>query len=170
MRMHTTQYIQPWNTTMTEPEPAEEQEVCLEEGDEYLAGGIELHALIVEEGGRPGVEFICEPVVHDREIPEGVAEYNQAIEEMCRATVTNFPNPQSLGRFYREVKKDGLKNRCWYRVTVSARVGAGDKITGRVTDVIDPALVRADPHVRFRARQLRAMLQRGFGEGGTSDI
>ena len=170
MGMHTTQYIQPWNTTMTEPEPAEEQEVCLKEGDEYLAGGIELHALIVEEGGRPGVEFICEPVVHDREIPEGVAEYNQAIEEMCRATVTNFPNPQSLGRFYREVKKDGLKNRCWYRVTVSARVGAGDKITGRVTDVIDPALVRADPHVRFRARQLRAMLQRGFGDGDTSDI
>lgn len=149
---------------MTEPEPAEEQEVCLKEGDEYLAGGIELHALIVEEGGRPGVEFICEPVVHDREIPEGVAEYNQAIEEMCRATVTNFPNPQSLGRFYREVKKDGLKNRCWYRVTVSARVGAGDKITGRVTDVIDPALIRADPHVRFRARQLRAILQRGLAE------
>ena len=170
MGMHTTQYIQPENTTMTEPEPAEEQEVCLKEGDEYLAGGIELHALIVEEGGRPGVEFICEPVVHDREIPKGVAEYNQAIEEMCRATVTNFPNPQSLGRFYREVKKDGLKNRCWYRVTVSARVGAGDKITGRVTDVIDPALVRADPHVRFRARQLRAMLQRGFGDGDTSDI
>jgi hypothetical protein len=170
MGMHTTQYIQPENTTMTEPEPAEEQEVCLKEGDEYLAGGIELHALIVEEGGRPGVEFICEPVVHDREIPKGVAEYNQAIEEMCRATVTNFPNPQSLGRFYREVKKDGLKNRCWYRVTVSARVSAGDKITGRVTDVIDPALVRADPHVRFRARQLRAMLQRGFGEEDKSDI
>ncbi|MFA4850602.1 MAG: hypothetical protein WC626_12825 [Methanoregula sp.] len=162
--MHTTQYIQPENTTMTEPEPAEEQEVCLKEGDEYLVGGIELHALIVEEGGRPGVEFICEPVVHDREIPEGVAEYNQAIEEMCRATVTNFPNPQSLGRFYREVKKDGLKNRCWYRVIVTARVGAGDKITGRVTDVIDPALVRADPHVRFRARQLRAMLQRSLAE------
>ena len=164
MGMHTTQYIQPENTTMTEPEPAEEQEVCLKEGDEYLAGGIELHALIVEEGGRPGVEFICEPVVHDREIPKGVAEYNQAIEEMCRTTVTNFPNPQSLGRFYREVKKDGLKNRCWYRVTVSARVGSGDKITGRVTDVIDPALVRADPHVRFRARQLRAMLQRSLAE------
>jgi len=170
MGMHTTQYIQPENTTMTEPEPAEEQEVCLNEGDEYLAGGIELHALIVEEGGRPGVEFICEPVVHDREIPEGVVEYNQAIEEMCRATVTNFPNPQSLGRFYREVKKDGLKNRCWYRVTVSARVGAGDKITGRVTDVIDPALIRADPHVRFRARQLRAMLQRGLGDEDKSDI
>jgi hypothetical protein len=150
---------------MTEPEPAEVQEVCLKEGDEYLAGGIELHALIVEEGGRPGVEFICEPVIHDREIPEGIAEYNQAIEEMCRATVTNFPNPQSLGRFYREVKKDGIRNRCWYRVTVSARVGAGDRITGRVTDTIDPALARADPHVRFRARQLRAMLQRSFGEG-----
>ncbi|MDO8871735.1 MAG: hypothetical protein Q7V05_03270 [Methanoregula sp.] len=149
---------------MTEPEPDEEQEACLMEGDEYLAGGIEIHALIVEEGGRPGVEFICEPTIHDREIPEGIAEYNQAIEEMCRATVTNFPNPQSLGRFYREVKKDGVKNRCWYRVTVTARVGAGDKISGRVTDTIDPALVRADPHVRFRARQLRAMLQRGLGE------
>jgi hypothetical protein len=165
MGMHTTQYTQPWNTNMTEPEPAEEQEVCLKEGDEYLAGGIELHALIVEEGGRPGVEFICEPVIHDREIPDGIAEYNQAIEEMCRATVTNFPNPQSLGRFYREVKKDGIQNRCWYRVTVTARVGAGDRISGRVTDMIDPALARADPHVRFRARQLRAMLQRSFGGG-----
>ena len=149
---------------MTEPEPNAEPEACLMEGDEYLTGGIELHAQIVEEGGRPGVEFICEPTIHDREIPEGIAEFNQAIEEMCRATVTNFSNPQSLGRFYREVKKDGVKNRCWYRVTVTARVGAGDKISGRVTDTIDPALVRADPHVRFRARQLRAMLQRGLGE------
>ena len=164
MAMHSTQYIQQGNTSMTEPEPSGEQEAFLMEGDEYLAGGIELHAQIVEEGGRPGVEFICEPSIHDREIPEGIAEYNQVIEEMCRATVTNFPNPQSLGRFYREVKKDGLKNRCWYRVTVTARVGADEQITGRVTDVIDPALVRADPHVRFRARQLRAMLQRGLGE------
>lgn len=160
--MHSMQQIQKGTTIMTEPEATQDPEEFLAEGDEYLAGGIELHALIVEEGGRPGVEFICEPVVHDREIPEGVAEYNQAIEEMCRATVTNFPNPQSLGRFYREVKKDGLKNRCWYRVTVSARVGAGDRITGRVTDTIDPALVRADPHVRFWARQLRAMLQRSL--------
>ncbi|MDO9324859.1 MAG: hypothetical protein Q7T80_07875 [Methanoregula sp.] len=149
---------------MTEPEPSVEKEKFLIEGDEYLAGGIELHALIVEEGGRPGVEFICEPTIQDREIPEGIAEYNQAIEEMCRATITHFPDPQSLGRFYREVKKDGIKNRCWYRVTVSARVGAGEKITGRVTDIIDPGLIRADPHVRFRARQLRAMLQRSLAE------
>ncbi len=150
---------------MTEPEPGVDQEAFHKEGDEYLAGGIELHALIVEEGGRPGVEFICEPTIRDREIPEGIAAFNQAIEEMCRATVTNFPNPQSLGRFYREVKKDGVKNRCWYRVTVSAHIGAGDRLTGRVTDTIDPALVRADPHVRFRARQLRAMLQRSLGDG-----
>jgi hypothetical protein len=162
--MHSRQETEPGNTTMTEPEPAEGQEACLEEGDEYLAGGIELHARIVEEGGRPGVEFTCEPAIHGREIPEGIEEYNRAIEEMCRATVTNFPNPQSLGRFYREVKKDGSKNRCWYRVTVIARVGAGDQITGQVTDTIDPALARADPHVRFRARQLRAMLQRSLGE------
>jgi hypothetical protein len=45
--------------------------------------------------------------------------------------VTNVPNPQSLGRFYREVKEDGLKNRCWYRVTVTARVGADKQIRGR---------------------------------------
>ncbi|MHB8164200.1 MAG: hypothetical protein ACYDDV_07590 [Methanoregula sp.] len=149
---------------MTEPEPSVEQEEFLMEGDEYLAGGIEIHARIVEEGGRPGVDFSCEPTIHDREIPEGIAEYNQAIEEMCRATVTNFTDPRSLGRFYREVKKDGFKNRCWYRVTVTARVGADEQITGRVSDMIDPALVRADPHVRFRARQLRAMLQRGMGD------
>jgi hypothetical protein len=163
--MHSKQEIVPENTSMTEPGQNKEQEEFLVEGDEYLAGGIELHARIVEEGGRPGVDFTCEPVVHDREIPDGVAEYNLAIEEMCRATVTNFPDSRSLARFYREVKKDGTKNRCWYRVTVSARVGAGDRITGQVTDTIDPALVRADPHVRFRARQLRAMLQRSLGEG-----
>ena len=149
---------------MTEPEPTGMQDKFLMESDEYLAGGIELHARIVEEGGRPGVDFICEPAIHGREIPEGIAEYNQVIEDMCRATVTNFPNPQSLGRFYREVKKDGVKNRCWYRVTVTARVGPDEQIKGRISDVIDPALVRADPHVRFRARQLRAMLQRGLGE------
>ncbi|MFA6226047.1 MAG: hypothetical protein WC620_07715 [Methanoregula sp.] len=51
--MHSTQYIQPVTTSMTEPEPSVEQEEFLMEGDEYLAGGIELHAQIVEEGGRP---------------------------------------------------------------------------------------------------------------------
>jgi hypothetical protein len=134
-----------------------EQEAVMNEGDEYLAGGIELYAVTVEENGRPGIDFICEPVIHDREVPESIAEFNQVLEEMCRSTVTNFPNPQTLGRFYREVKKDGLGNRCWYRITVMAKVGAGDAITAKVTDEIDQALIRADPHVRFRARQLRAM-------------
>ena len=162
--MHSKQEIKPVTITMTEPEPGVEREAFLMEGDEYLTGGIELHARIVEVAGKPGVDFTCEPTIHDREIPEGIAEYNQAIEEMCRATVVNFPDPRSLGRFYREVKKDGSRNRCWYRVTVTARVGADEQIKGRVTDEIDPAFVRADPHVRFRARQLRAMLQRGLGE------
>jgi hypothetical protein len=149
---------------MTDQDQARKEEFPEHEG-EYLAGGIELHARCVEEGGRPGIDFTCEPVVHDQEIPEAVSEFNQAIEEMCRATVTNFPNPQTLARFYREVKKNGLRNRCWYRVAVTARVGADEKIRGSVTDQIDPALARADPHVRFRARQLRAMLQRSLGEG-----
>jgi len=166
MGMHSKQEIEPGNTRMTEPEPSGELEVFLKEGDEYLAGGIELHAWIVEEGGKPGVDFTCEPTVHDREIPEGIAEYNQAIEEMCRQTVANFPDPKSLARFYREVKKNGSRNRCWYRVTVTARVGADKQIRGHFSDVIDPALLRADPHVRFRARQLRAMLQRGMGKEG----
>jgi len=42
-------------------------------------------------------------------------------------------------------------------------VGADEQIKGHVSDAIDPAFLRADPHVRFRARQLRAMLQRGMG-------
>jgi hypothetical protein len=92
-----------------------------------------------------------------------IAEYNQAIEEMCRETVANFPDSKSLARFYREVKKDGSRYRCWYRVTVTARVGADEQIKGHVSDAIDPAFLRADPHVRFRARHLRAMLQRGMG-------
>jgi hypothetical protein len=149
---------------MTEPGPSGEEEVFQREGDEYLAGGIKLHARIVEETGKPGVVFTFEPAIRDREIPEEIAEYNQAIEEMCRETVVNFPDPRSLARFYREVKKDGSRNRCWYRVTVTARIGAGGQIKGHVSDVIDPALLRADPHVRFRARQLQAMLQRGMGQ------
>ena len=164
MGMNSKQEIELGNTRMTEPEPSREQEIFPGEGDEYLVGGIELHARIVEQAGKPGVDFICEPTIRDREIPEGITEYNQAIEEMCRETVANFPDPRSLARFYREVKKDGSWNRCWYRVTVTARVGAEEQIKGHVSDVIDPALLRADPHVRFRARQLRAMLQRGMGE------
>ncbi|PKL58316.1 MAG: hypothetical protein CVV34_02905 [Methanomicrobiales archaeon HGW-Methanomicrobiales-5] len=149
---------------MTEPEPSKEQQEFVMEGDEYLAGGIEIHARCVEEGGRPGVNFTCEPTIHDREIPESIAEYNLAIEEMCRATVIHFTDPRRLGRFYREVKMDRSGDRCWYRVTVTARVGPDEQIKGRVTDVIDPALIRADPHVRFRARQLRGMLMKGMGE------
>jgi hypothetical protein len=149
---------------MTEPEPYGNEIVFQKESDEHLAGGIELHARIVEGGGKPGVDFTFEPAIYDREIPEEIAEYDLVIEEMCRETVVKFPDPKSLARFYREVKKDGLRNRCWYRVTVTASIGANGQIKGHVSDVIDPALIRADPHVRFRARQLRAMLQRGMGE------
>ncbi len=147
---------------MTGPEQCEE-EFVMEEG-EYLAGGIEIHARIVEEGGKPGVDFLCEPTIHDREIPEGIAEFNEAIEEMCRATVTNFPDARTLGRFYREVRKDGLRDRCWYRIVVTARVGADEKVSGRVADAIDSGFIKADPHVRFRARKLRAMLHRALSE------
>ncbi len=147
---------------MTEPELPEEQQEFVMEAGEYLAGGIEIHAICVEAGGRPGIDFTCEPTIHDRKIPDSIAEFNQVIEEMCRATVTNFTDPRRLGLFYREVKKDGLKNRCWYRVTVTARVGADEQIKARVTDLIDPALARADPHIKFRARQLRGMLMKGM--------
>jgi hypothetical protein len=106
---------------MTEQEPGGKHEAIMKEGDEYFAGGIELYAVTVEENGRPGIDFICEPVTRDREIPESIVEFNQVLEEMCRSTVTNFPNPQTLGRFYREVKKDGPGNRCWYRITVMTK-------------------------------------------------
>ncbi len=75
-----------------------------------------------------------------------------------------FSRPPNLARFYREVKKDGSRNRCWYRVIVTGYVTAEEQIKARVSDVIDPAFLRADPHVKFRAKQLRAMLQRGLGE------
>lgn len=137
------------------------------DGEEYHAGGIEIYAYIVEQGGRPGVDFSCEPVVKDRELPAGVAEYNQVIEEFCRETVTRFPDPQTVGRFYHEVKKDGARSRCWYRIVVRARIDSEGKIVTQISDLIDPGLVKADPHVRFRARQLRGMLQRGLRSEGT---
>jgi hypothetical protein len=149
------------DTGMTELGPCG-NEVFQKESDEYIAGCIEMHARIVEAGGKPGVDFTFETAICDREIPEEIAEYNQAIEEMCRETVVNFPEPKSLARFSREVKKDGSRNRCWYRVSVTACIGANGQIKGHVSDVIDPAFLRADPHVRFRARQLRVMLQRTF--------
>ena len=68
--MHSKQEIEPGNTTMTGPEPNEEQVTFPIKSDEYLAGGIELHARIVEVAGRPGVDFTCEPASHDREVPD----------------------------------------------------------------------------------------------------
>jgi hypothetical protein len=59
--MNSKQEIEMGNDGMTEPEPSEEQEVFQREGDEYLTGRIELHARIVEEGGKPRVDFTCEP-------------------------------------------------------------------------------------------------------------
>ena len=132
----------------------------LMEGDEFLLGGIELHARIVQEDNKPGMDFIYEPIVRDLEIPVGIAEFSQLIEKMCSQTVENFPDPMRRGRFYREVKKDGARNRCWYRITVTSRFDADEQIKERISDTIDPAFIRADPHVKFRAKQLRAMLLR----------
>ncbi len=151
---------------MTEPEPDQEQNEEPEDvvmvGDAFLAGGVEIHARIVEEAGRPGVDFSFLPTVHDREVPAIVAEYNEVIEWMARETITKFPSPMALGRFYREVKKDGLRSRCWYRVIVTATMGPDDAIIAKVPDEIDPGLLRADPHVRYRARMLRGMLGKGM--------
>jgi hypothetical protein len=160
MGMHSKPEIEPEYTKMTEPEPSVEQDEFLMQGGEYLVGGIELHARIVEEGKKPGVDFTFMPTIHNHELPELVTKFNQELEHLCRVTVANFSDPRSLGRFYREVKKDGSKRRCWYRVTVTTRVDSDDQLKERISDVIDPALLRADPHVKFRARQLRAMLQR----------
>jgi hypothetical protein len=98
------------------------------EGDEFLIGGIELPARIVQEGNKPKVDFIYEPIVRDLEIPAEVAEFSQIIEKMCRQTVANFPDPMRRGRFYREVMKDGARNRCWYRITVTSRFDAYEQI------------------------------------------
>jgi len=98
------------------------------EGDEFLIGGIELPARIVQEGNKPGVDFIYEPIVRDLEIPAEVAEFSQLMEKMCRQTVENFPDSLIRGRFYREVMKDGARNRCWYRITVTGRFDAYEQI------------------------------------------
>jgi len=141
-----------------------EEEKWPMEGDEFLIGGIELHARIVQIDNKPGVDFTYEPIVRDLEIPAEVAKLSQLMEKMCRQTVENFPDPMRLGRFYREVKKDGARNRCWYRITVTSRFDANEQSKERISDTIDPALIRADPHVKFRAKQLRAMLLRGLKE------
>lgn len=74
------------------------------EDHEYLAGGSSfMHGSLKW----PGVNFTFEPAIHDQEIPLEIEEYNQAIEVMYRETAANFPDPRNLGRFYREVKKDG---------------------------------------------------------------
>ena len=136
----------------------------LMEGDEFLLGGIELHARIVQQDNKPGIDFIYEPIVRDLEIPDEIAEFSQLMEKMCRQTVANFPDLMRLGRFYREVKKDGARNRCWYRITVTSRFDANEQSKERISDTIDPAFIRADPHVKFRAKQFRAMLLRGLKE------
>ena len=53
--MHSKQEIEPGNTTMTGPEPNEEQVTFPINSDGYLAGGIELHARIVEVAGGRGL-------------------------------------------------------------------------------------------------------------------
>jgi len=152
-------------TEVSEKDEATGEEAkWLMEGDEFLLGGIEVHARIVQKDNKPGVDFTYEPIVCDLEIPAEVVEFSQLMEKMCRQTVENFPDPLRRGRFYREVKKDGARNRCWYRITVTSRFGADEQIKERISDTIDPAFIRADPHVKFRAKQLRAMLMRCLKE------
>jgi hypothetical protein len=80
---------------MIEPEPGEEPGALPIEDNKYLAGGIELHARIVEVAGKPGVDFTFEPAIHDREIPLEIEEYNQAIEDNVQRWLRISPTPES---------------------------------------------------------------------------
>ena len=44
----------------------------------------------MQEGNKPGVDFIYEPIVRDLEIPAEVAEFSQLMEKMCRQTGKRF--------------------------------------------------------------------------------
>lgn len=164
-RMHSRKQIEQGNDHMTEPEPGEPEDYLME-GDEYLIGGIELHAQIVQEDVKPKITFTFRPTTHDREIPGWIAEFNTVLEEICRVTVAAFPDPDYFSRFYSVLKKDGLTDRCWYWLKVTARPSDDDRVHDRISDAIDPDLLRADPHVTYRAKKARAMVKRSMREVG----
>jgi hypothetical protein len=149
-------------TGITGPEPTEEQDGCIIEGETLLMAGIEVHAHIRQEDGRPRIIFTYLPTVHDREIPEDILEINMILETICRKTITLFSCTLDITRFYFAAKKDGENSRCWYRIKINAGIGANDREEFRISDTIDPDFVQADPHVVHRAKKARAMIIRAL--------
>jgi hypothetical protein len=163
-RMHSKEKIVPGKDPMTEPEPAEEREDFPKDGDEYLMGGIELHARIELEGKKPKIVFSYLPTIHNCTLPEEITELNTLLEGICRITVATFPDPDCFSRFYTALKRDGLTDRCWYQLKITVLPGDDDQMHERISDAIDPDLLHADPHVAHRAKKARAMLRRCMRE------
>ena len=152
-----------------EPEPEPEEPDFPREGDEPMIGGIELHARIVQNGANQKIHFTYLPIVRDREVPGAMTEYNAILEELCTKIITAFPD-NGYARFHTALRKSGGADWCWYWIRITLREDEKGVTHDRITDWIDPELLRADPHVAFRAKKAKAILKRVMkdclGDGG----
>ena len=126
------------------------------EGGEYVLGGVELHSGIVDLEGRQEIKLTYLSAVTKQEITEEGENLDYEIMKGCRASIGNFHDLLSSTRFSHAARKDAGRDRCWYRIMVTARPGPDGGLITRVTDTIDPAFVLADHHVKFRAKKFRA--------------
>jgi len=79
--------------TETGAEPTgEQEEIPIEE--ENILRAVSRSMPGASSRREAGLDFLCEPIAYDRDLPEAIAEYNQVLEEMVRATVTNFTDPR----------------------------------------------------------------------------
>jgi hypothetical protein len=90
-------------------------------------------------------------------------EINGVLGEVCKITVMAIA-PQSLGRFYHLLQRGGGKDRCLYRMVVTARPDDLEFRKRRISDRIDQAFLRADPHAAHRAKKALAMVKRLLSE------
>jgi hypothetical protein len=151
------------NSKGSGPGEKPDEEFLMDERD-YLPGGVELHARIVDRDGKPEIVLSFLSVTTKQEICGDSENLDREIEDFCRMYVAKYHDLKAFCRFYIELKKARDEDRCWYRIMVTAREEADGTITTRISDTVDPAFIRADPHVKFRARKVKALLQQGLIE------
>lgn len=154
---------EPESKPVPEPGPEPEELEFPLAGDEPMIGGIELHAGIMQEGANQQIHFTYLPIVRDRAVPETMTEYNSILEDLCTKIITAFPD-NGYARFHTAIRKSGGADRCWYWIRITLRDDEKGVTHDRITDWIDPVLLRADPHVAHRAKKAKAILKRVMKE------
>lgn len=130
----------------------------IQDGEDVILGGIEIHAKFVTVQGDAGISIEYRAPAGAGGAPEGIKDINERLAGLCRDSVMTM-NDDARFRLLEIVERDGGKERMLYRFVVTSHVAEDGIRRSTVSDLIDPAFGEVDEGIAGRARQARETIE-----------